>query len=189
MAGWRPKLTAETENLILGALALGLSYKDAAAIAGVDETTLHRWRKIGREGRRPPYRQFHQRVEAANARKAQEYLEAVDRSILEPVETTKTVKRGDGTVEETTTVSPPDIKGALWWLERRLPALFGRRLEHAGSTDSTRDRENQRPLELLIVDPVTPEVARKAAAAYDLEAEGEELGRPEHADTAAAAGR
>ena len=184
MAGRCSKLTAETENLILGALALGLSYKDAAALAGVDETTLHRWRKIGRESRRPPYRQFHQRAEAANARKAQEYLEAVDRSILEPVETTKTVKRGDGTVEETTTVRPPDIKGALWWLERRLPALFGRRLEHAGSIDSTHDRENQRPLEILIVDPVTPE----EAAAYDLEAEGEELGRPEHADTAAAAG-
>ena len=132
----------------------------------------------------------HHEVEAANARKAQEYLEAVDRSILEPAETTKTVKRGDGTVEETTTARPPDIKGALWWLERRLPALFGRRLEHAGSIDSTGDCENQRPLEILIVDPVTPEVARKAVAAYEAEAEaeGEAFGRPEHAGTAAAAG-
>ena len=65
-----------------------------------------------------------------------------------------------------------------------MPALFGRRLEHAGRIDSTHDREKQRPLELLIVDPMTPE----EAAAYDLEVEGEGLGRPEHAGTAAAAG-
>ena len=87
-------------------------------------------------------------------------------------------------VADTETVSPPDIKGALWWLERRLPALFGRRLEDAGSIDSTHDREKQRPLELLIVDPMTPQ----QAAAYEAQAQGKGLGRPEHADTAAAAG-
>ena len=71
MAGRRPKLTPETENVILRALELGLSYKDAAAIAGINEATLHTWRRKGRETRGQPYRAFHERVEAANARKAQ----------------------------------------------------------------------------------------------------------------------
>ena len=31
---------------------------------------------------------------------------------------------------------PPDVKAALWWLERRFPEEFGRRLEHSGSLDT-----------------------------------------------------
>ena len=187
MAGRRTKLTPETENLILGALALGLSFKEAA-LAGVDETTLHRWRNRGRDSGRQPFRQFCQRIDAAQASTARDYLQAVRRSVIEPTVTTKTTTRpgpdGQPVTETVKTVSPPDIKGALWWLERRLPALFGRRLEHAGRIDSTHDREKQRPLEILIVDPMTPQ----QAAAYEAQARGEGLGRPEHAGTAAAGG-
>ena len=175
MAGRRTKLTAETGDTIAAAIGLGLSFKEAAQLAGVDETTLHRWRNRGRDSGRQPYRQFCQRIDAAQASTARDYLQAVRRSVIEPTVTTKTTTRpGPDGQPVTETVSPPDIKGALWWLERRLLALFGRRLEHAGRIDSTRDRENQRPLELLIVDPMTPE----EAAACDLEAEGEGLGRP-----------
>ena len=105
-------------------------------------------------------RQFCQRIDAAQASTARDYLQAVRRSVIEPTVTTKTTTRpgpdGQPVTETVKTVSPPDIKGALWWLERRLPALFGRRLEHAGRIDSTHDREKQRPLEILIVDPMTP---------------------------------
>ena len=191
MAGRRTKLTPETGDTIAAAISLGLSFKEAAQLAGIDETTLHRWRNRGRDSGRQPFRQFCQRIDAAQASTARDYLQAVRRSVIEPTVTTKTTTRPgpDGqpvveTVETVEAVSPPDIKGALWWLERRLPALFGRGVEHADSIDSTHDRENQRPLELLIVDPMTPQ----EAAAYDLEAQGEGLGRPEHADTAAAAG-
>lgn len=62
----------ESENLILRALPRSLSYK--AAAAGVGETTLHRWRKIGRGSRRQPYRRFHRRAEAAQAATANDYL-------------------------------------------------------------------------------------------------------------------
>ena len=187
MAGRRTKLTPETGDTIAAAISLGLSFKEAAQLAGVDETTLHRWRNRGRDSARQPYRQFCQRIDAAQASTARDYLQAVRRSVIEPTVTTKTTTRpgpdGQPVIETVETVSPPDIKGALWWLERRLPALFGRGLEQAGSIDSTHDREKPRPVELLIVDPMTPQ----QAAAY--EAQGKGLGRPEHADTAAAAGR
>ena len=148
----------------------------------------HRWRNRGRDSGRQPFRQFCQRIDAAQASTARDYLQAVRRSVIEPTVTTKTTTRpgpdGQPVTETVKTVSPPDIKGALWWLERRLPALFGRRLEHAGRIDSTHDREKQRPLEILIVDPMTPQ----QAAAYEAQARGEGLGRPEHAGTAAAGG-
>ena len=138
MAGRRSKLTGEAEDAIVEAVSLGLSYKAAAAIAGVDETTLHRWRKRGRDSGRQPYRQFCQRIDAAQASTARDYLQAVRRSVIEPTVTTKTTTRtapDGGTITETVkTVSPPGIKGALWWLERRLPHLFAPR------TNSTRSR-------------------------------------------------
>ena len=140
-----PSSQPETGDTIAAAISLGLSFKEAAQLAGVDETTLHRWRNRGRDSARQPYRQFCQRIDAAQASTARDYLQAVRRSVIEPTVTTKTTTRpgpdGQPVTETVETVSPPDIKGALWWLERRLPALFGRRLEHAGSIDSTHDRE------------------------------------------------
>ena len=47
MAGRRTKLTPETGDTIAAAISLGLSFKDAAQLAGVDETTLHRWSQVG----------------------------------------------------------------------------------------------------------------------------------------------
>ena len=57
-----------------------------------------------------------------------------------PRPTTRPGPDGQPVIETVETVSPPDIKGALWWLERRLPALFGRGLEQAGQ-----HRQHPRP--------------------------------------------
>ena len=61
-------------------------------------------------------------------------------------------------IEETVTVRPPDIKGALWWLERRLPHLFGRHVAaaHGGRIDSDVNvkTEGRERFEIVLVDPL-----------------------------------
>ena len=63
-----------------------------------------------------------ERIDAALQKRGEEYLDAVRRSILEDIIIEKThVKRlPDGTEikEIHKETRPPDIKGALWWLER-----------------------------------------------------------------------
>ena len=48
---------------------------------------------------------------------------------------------------------PPDIKGAMWWLERRFPEQFGRRdqMEHAGkvAVQATQTKERKLTIELV----------------------------------------
>ena len=150
------KLTPELADILVEAVGLGLSFAEAARIGEITERAIHKWRERGREEQESSiYTKFADRIDAAQVSRAQEYLDAVKRSILKETTITKThtkesvmpaVVDEDGNVispevvkeriEETTTETrPPDIKGALWWLERRLPALFGRRTEIGGSLD------------------------------------------------------
>ena len=66
-AGRPTKLTPEVQATICKYVAAGVSYADAARLAGVGETTLHRWRTKGKSARsgnigyfgcmsRPPWR-------------------------------------------------------------------------------------------------------------------------------------
>ena len=99
-----------------------MSYKRAARVAGVSEDTLHRWRKRGRDdlaaGRRTTFAPFCMRLERAEDETPAEYLDAVRKSVLEPTKSRKTKIKElpDGRVfkEIDETVTPPNIKGALW---------------------------------------------------------------------------
>ena len=120
---------------------MGLSYKDAAAVAGIAQSTFHVWQKRAKTAEKPDkYVKLMERIDGALQKRGEEYLDAVRRSILEDIIIEKThVKRlPDGTEikEIHKETRPPDVKAALWWLERRFPEEFGRRLEHSGSLDT-----------------------------------------------------
>ena len=66
-AGRPTKLTPEVQATICKHVAAGVSYADAARLAGVGETTLHRWRTSGESARSGKYRVFWEGVQAALA--------------------------------------------------------------------------------------------------------------------------
>ena len=143
------KWKRSTAERIIKAVGHGLSYTEAARCGGISIDTLHRWRKQGREdaenGKRTALATFCQRVESAQDKTAEKYLEAIDRSVLEPVIVEKEHVRqnadGSRLVERHREVRPADIRGALWWLERRRPEAFGRReeIKHSGEVATSEE--------------------------------------------------
>ena len=126
------KLTPEIGAAVVQALGLGLSLETAARFAGINRSTIHRWLARAEKADAPPeLRQLRKRISAAQASRAVTLLEAVTGAVLEPTETIKTVERpglmGEKIVETTVTRGPPNLKAAIWWLERRLPE-FERRV-------------------------------------------------------------
>ncbi|MES2211017.1 MAG: transposase [Chloroflexota bacterium] len=67
MAG-RSKFTAERRAVIIRALENGSSYRAAAGVAGIDESSLRDWLARGREaGESSSYREFAEQVRQAEA--------------------------------------------------------------------------------------------------------------------------
>ena len=104
------------------------------------------------------YARFIGQVDRAAEKTAITYLEAVRKSIMEsPVRVREHIKKDEtGKViltEIHRETMPPDIKGAMWWLERRFPEQFGRReqLEHSGGVkvQSTQTQERKLTIELV----------------------------------------
>lgn len=62
------KFNDETIGKILVYRENGLSLKSCASLAGIDESTLHRWISKGREAKRGRYRDFYINLERANAK-------------------------------------------------------------------------------------------------------------------------
>ena len=135
-AGRPTKLTPEVADRIVEAVSLGLSYKDAARDGGVSEQTLIEWRSRGELEPESPYAELLERIEGVVQETGVEYLNAIKRSILESTTITKTHVRtledGSKMEEITKEERPPGIKGAMWWLERRFPDPFARRIAHGG---------------------------------------------------------
>ena len=154
------KLTVSVSARIVKAVALGLSYRDAATAGGVHEKTLEEWRTRGyrERGSSSIYARFMGQVDRAAEKTAISYLEAVRKSIMEsPVRVREHVKKDESgkviLTEIHTETLPPDIKGAMWWLERRFPEQFGRReqMEHAGkvAVQATQTQERKLTIELV----------------------------------------
>ena len=57
------KLTPEVQEIIVKAIGLGASYKDAAAAANVDYNTFNEWRKKGEAQKSGAYREFNEAIE------------------------------------------------------------------------------------------------------------------------------
>ena len=103
-----------------------MTFKDAATAGGVHEKTLEKWRTRGaRElNSNSIYARFIGRIDRAAEETAISYLEAVQQSIMEsPVKVREHIKKDESGKVILTEIHretlPPDIKGALWWLERR----------------------------------------------------------------------
>ena len=152
------KLSAPVAARIVKALSLGMSYKDAAMAGGVHEETLAAWRKRGVEEPRSIYAHFLGQIDKAAELTGIAYLEAVRRSIMEsPVRVREHIKQDEnGKVimkEIHRETLPPDIKGAMWWLERRFPEQFGRRdqMEHTGGVKVQETQTQERKLTIELV--------------------------------------
>lgn len=110
------KLDDLRSKRICDALKKGHSFAAAAQAGGIDESTLHDWRKRGRDGEEP-YAEFSKRVDAADA-------EAEDRA----VQVLQNALMGD------------DMKLAAdtaWkWLARRRPAQWAEQKGEPPPTDA-----------------------------------------------------
>ena len=120
---------------------MGLSYKDAAAVAGIGKSTFFECKKRAEIAKRSnKYTVLMDRIDGALQKRGQEYLDAVRKSVLQDIiiEKTHVKELPDGTKirEVHKETRPPDVKAALWWLERRFPEEFGKRVEHSGSLDT-----------------------------------------------------
>ena len=154
------KLTKPVADRIAEGVSLGMTFKNAAMAGGIHEKTLEKWRKRG--SREPNsnsiYAHFVGQIDKAADARAIEYLEAIRRSIMEsPVKVRTHIKEDEnGNVimkEIHKETLPPDIKGAMWWLERRFPEQFGRRdqMEHTGGVKVQETQTQERKLTIELV--------------------------------------
>ena len=133
------KLTQPVADRIIEGVSLGMTFKNAAMAGGVHEDTLDSWRKRGAAESNTTYTRFLGQLDRAAEKTAIDYLEKIRQSIMEsPVKRREHIKQDEnGKVimkEIHKETLPPDIKGAMWWLERRFPEQFGRhdQMEHTG---------------------------------------------------------
>ncbi|MFZ5573492.1 MAG: hypothetical protein ACOZF0_24075 [Thermodesulfobacteriota bacterium] len=110
----------------------GLTYKQAAQIVGVDETTFQRWKRKGKEAISGKYHQFYQAIKTANVKARYILLERIRQAGegKQIIETTSEVLDAGGKVIRRIVVRkehPPAWQALAWILERRFPDEFGRK--------------------------------------------------------------
>ena len=122
------KLTQPVADRIAEGVSLGMTFKNAAMAGGVHEKTLEKWRTRGaREAdSNSIYARFIGQLARAAEKTAIDYLEKIRQSIMEsPVRVREHIKKDESSKVILTEIHretlPPDIKGAMWWLERRFP--------------------------------------------------------------------
>lgn len=135
---------------VIERIQLGLDLQSAADSAGISRATLHNWRLAGARHRAaasqgkkltPAQRrlaEFLDALERAEAEAEANRLAIISRAAQGGAVVTKTtVKRsGDGQVLERTEVTEtlrPEWTAAAWWLERRKPQKYARRVEVTGA--------------------------------------------------------
>ena len=145
---------------IADGVALGMTFKEAAKAGWIHEHTLEKWRKRGARERdsNSIYSRFLGQIDRAAEKTAIAYLEAIRQSIMEnPEKVRKHIKKDESGKVILTEIHretlPPDIKGAMWWLERRFPEQFGRReqMEHTGKVDVQATQIQERKLTIELV--------------------------------------
>lgn len=132
------KLTEAVQWAICDGIRRGLTFRHAAALAGVHVATFCRWRERGREAMSGRYRDFCDAVEKAETECRVALLGVIRRAATEPSIERRTRTRDDKVVETVEIERPPDWHAAAWNLERRYPAEFGRRfIRHEGEVATT----------------------------------------------------
>ena len=174
------KLTKPVADRIADGVALGMTFKDAATAGGVHEKTLESWRaRAARElNSNSIYARFIGQIDRAAETTAISYLEAVRKSILETsVRVREHIKKDESGKVILTEIHretlPPDIRGALWWLERRFPEQFGRRdqMEHTGGVkvQATQTKVRKLTIELVKSDGEVHRLTRDDALPVEAE--------------------
>ena len=137
----KSKLTDEMIATLAGHVRNGLTHRDAAQLAGINESTLTRWKNRAEDSEDGPAlplaRTLCTSLKEAESGFKQANLAVIRRSANEPYVVTKEYvrKSPDGSIIMTVTVTetrPPAWQPAGWLLERKIPVEFGKRLEHSG---------------------------------------------------------
>lgn len=110
--GRRTKLTPKVQERIINAVRAGLRYKEAAQVAGIDESTFYNWKKRGAQAKSGLYFEFYQALKRAEAEGEFALIARIQQ------------EASNGTWQ-----------AAAWILERRHPERWGRRMTLAGDKD------------------------------------------------------
>ena len=167
-AGRPSKLTPELEKTILLAIAEGgCTYVDACLIAGIGQSTFHKWKSQGQAARSGLFREFVDKLKKAEAEFRAHHLkkiqDAANESSVETRKTTRTAGDGDDqkTFQEVVEITrPPTWTASAWLLERKYPEQYS--LKHLDVTARVTNTEPPPPMQLVIVDPVSMADARAA---------------------------
>jgi len=134
MASRTNKYEPERVEKIVQALKAGNTRRCASALVGINENTFTQWMKA--------HLDFREQVTQAEAEAEARNVAMVAKAAAEhdvTITKHKVVKDGKGNVTceitETITRKEWDAQAAEWWLERRKPQDYGRRLAIAGDTD------------------------------------------------------
>ena len=138
MAGRKTKLTPERRRIICDAIRDGASYSAAAAAAGIDQSTLHTWRRLGDEEEVGPHRTLVDELALAEAEGEAIACRQLFASFTESTVETTVEELPDGGVKTKTVTRPPDARHALQWLERRRASRWNvpTRLALSGDPDA-----------------------------------------------------
>ena len=125
------KLTSEVQESIVESVEQGLTFKQAAQLAGIDETTLHRWKRKGEKAISGKFYQFCLAIKRANLKARLILLERIEKAGEggQVSETVTEIHDANGKLIRRITVRkelPPVWQASAWILERRFPSEFGR---------------------------------------------------------------
>lgn len=126
--GRRPKLLdADVQRTLTAAIRAGATHDAAAAHAGIDRATFYRWMDRGRTER--------ERIAAGEEPNPDE---TPYRDICDAIEKA----HADAEIRNIAVIQNAAAGGtwqaAAWWLERRMPSKYARRVEVAGTDQPVR---------------------------------------------------
>ncbi len=121
------KRTPLREQIVLECLRSGMTITASAAKAGIDGTTLSRWREV--------YPDFAEKCARAEADAEAHFTAALAKASTphEITETITIVTTSGETSTKTITRKDFDWRAAESWLKRRRPADWGDNIQHVGS--------------------------------------------------------
>lgn len=117
----------------LEAIRNGLSIEKACIFAGIAEKTYYNWRDKAKEQISGQYSSFIQAIKKAEAEAISTKLTAIQKAIeggYEAIDTEEVFNANGELIRRIvkTHKAPPNWTAAAWYLERKLPSEWGRRL-------------------------------------------------------------
>ena len=136
------KLTPELIERIRLGMSSGAYIETASAQAGINPDTLRDWLRKGAAGKSALHRQFSATIEKAEAEAEMRALATIQefgRGMMVDVVTTTVKGTGPNAITETKTERRPvrEWTAAAWYLERRRPQRWGRRVVELQGKDGT----------------------------------------------------